>query len=492
MISKLKFVFLFLAISLFGQVNFSNPLNTFFGTPNLSNTNNDLTDPQDQNQKIITNTDGQYVYAIWKIINPININRVQFCRSIDFGQTWEAPTNLATSIIYNTIYPDVTCDSTGQYVYAIWQRAAGPSFIDIAVSSNYGQSFATIASYSVVTLEPPRITTDTTGKYVYAVWVDAPLPNNYIKVAVSSNNGQNFGVVTVATSTNELSEPKIVSSKNGQHVYVIWKDEISLKSIFSASNDYGASFSAPIDVILNADDDEDPKIATDASGKYVYVIDIVDNANTTVQVAISSDYGVTWSNPQTTPPGTISPYLSVAGRDSIAAQITTSDSGKYVYATWQRENNGTNPIIQVALSSNYGMSWQYPLSTTGTNHLPPNLSIDNVSSGDCHVITDSSGKDVYAVWTSGAPNNIQFASSSDYGASWINPITTSLSTTTPNLSVSGQDAFYPQVTTSSSGNKIYIIWERKNDGTHSIIQTVDGVTQSYIHFPVENVSPIGQ
>ena len=64
---------------------------------------------------------------------------------------------------------------------------------------------------------------------------------------------------------------------------------------------------------------------------------------------------VNFTIPTTTPTG-ISPNLSEAGEGALRPQITTDSTGKYVYAVWNR-SDGSNQIIQVAISSDYGNTW---------------------------------------------------------------------------------------------------------------------------------------
>lgn len=489
MISKLKYIFLILVINLFSQINFSNPLSTNGAapniTPNLSASDADYVFPQ-----IVTDSTGKYVYAVWE---KQSTHGIQFSRSNDFGQTWSSANLLSSS---NSVTPQIATDETGKYIYVTWVvLGTGNNNVSVIVSIDYGNTWGVVKNVYTPSILPSTqdayVKTDSTGKNVYLVWNEAGTPDA-IKFVKSSDYGVNWTTSSIVTLSGAINahEEKIQISDNGQNIYVIWwgvDDRIQ----FVYSHDYGSSFSLPIDIFLSVYTVSFPQIATSSDGKYVYAVWISnDGINDLIQFNFSSNYGVDWSDPATTPGD--SPYLSVNGQDSENPQIATSDSGKYVYATWSRKNNGTNTVIQVAISSDYGITWINPLSTTGTNHLPPNLSIDNVNSLGCQLTTNSSGRNVYAVWSSGAPSNIQFAASLDYGASWLNPITTSLSTTSPNISQSGQNATGQEVATNVNGDKVYLIWNRKNDGTHDVIQVSDGINLPYIHFPVGNVSPVGQ
>ena len=62
-------------------------------------------------------------------------------------------------------------------------------------------------------------------------------------------------------------------------------------------------------------------------------------------------------DPTTVPGGGTSPDISrPTDNEAGYSQTTCSATGQYVYAIWQR-NNGTHYIIQVAISSDYGVTW---------------------------------------------------------------------------------------------------------------------------------------
>jgi hypothetical protein len=116
----------------------------------------------------------------------------------------------------------------------------------------------------------------------------------------------------------------------------------------------------------------------------------------------------------TTTPGT-TPNLSVGGEDAFGPQITTDGTGQYVYAIWSR-TNGTNYLIQVARSLNYGVDFSDPLSTpTGS---PPNLSVSGEDAAEPQIATDATGERVYATWNRNDGTNtiIQVARSTNNGA----------------------------------------------------------------------------
>nr|NGX52331.1 hypothetical protein [Candidatus Anoxychlamydiales bacterium] len=402
---------------------------------------------------------GRYVYAVWDRSNGTN-NIIQVAISSDFAQTWADPTTAPTgtttpnlSVLGESAFaPQIATDSTGRYVYVVWDRSNGTNtIIQVAISSDFGQTWSGPTTTPTGTTTPnlsdpggnavdPQIATDSSGRYVYAVWDRSNGTNNIIQVVISSDFGQTWSDPTT-TPTGTTTPNLSVSGENaGDH-----------------------------------------QITTDSSGRYVYAVWYrYDGTNQIIQVAISSDFGQTWTGPTTTPTGT-APNLSVSGESAYIPQIVTDSSGRYVYAVWYRDDD-VNYIIQVAISSDFGQTWTGP--TTTPTGIAPNLSVSGQDAENPQIATDSSGRYVYAVWYryDGANDAIiQVAISSDFGQTWSDSTTTPTGIA-PNLSVSGEDAIEPQIATDSTGRYVYVVWYRSN-GTNNIIQVAKGFKT---FFPIKN------
>jgi hypothetical protein len=113
-----------------------------------------------------------------------------------------------------------------------------------------------------------------------------------------------------------------------------------------------------------------PNITSDNTGQYVYAIwSKYTNNGRVIQVMKSSDYGVTFENPSiTTGDGGI-PDLSNESKRANSAVISTNSTGQYVFAIWER-TDGFNYIIQTANSSDYGNTWANPNISTGNGGSP--------------------------------------------------------------------------------------------------------------------------
>jgi hypothetical protein len=107
---------------------------------------------------------------------------------------------------------------------------------------------------------------------------------------------------------------------------------------------------------------QSPQITTSGSGQYVYAMWAREDnyGKTRIQVAISSNNGVTFSNPTITPGVNIPPNLSDSGESAYLPNVATDDTGKYVYAIWYRQEGAVIGRVQVAISSNNGVTFSNP------------------------------------------------------------------------------------------------------------------------------------
>jgi hypothetical protein len=498
---------LFISLSLFADVDFSNPTSTPPGTtpPNLS-------DPGQYaiNAQITTNSTGRYVYAVWQRFDG-NFCVVQVAISSDYGVTISDPTSTPP----NTTSPNlsnssrdaslaqITTNSTGKYVYATWLRFCGSNdVVQVAISSDYGDTWESptstpsgISPNLSVGGKPafcPQITTDATGQYVYATWLRFGGSHNIVQVAISSDYGVSWKDPTstpAGTSPNLSVEgmpadnPYITTDATGQYVYAIWKRFNSSQYVIQVaiSSDYGNTWENPTSTPTGTSPNlsvagkpaNNPYITTDATGQYVYAVwERFDGSYYIIQVAISSDYGDTWGNPTSTPVGTTTPNLSVSGKNAFYSRIATDATGRYVYAVWQRFD-GFGDVIQVAISSDNGDTWTNPTSTpTGTS---PNLSVSGFDACNARVVTNATGQYVYTVWQryDGSKYIIQAAVSLDNGNTWGDPTSTPTGNS-PNLSSPGQEAYLPQISTDDAGEYTYASWEIM-DGSDFVVQATRGV-----------------
>ena len=203
------------------------------------------------------------------------------------------------------------------------------------------------------------------------------------------------------------------------------------------------SFISQNKIFAAVENAEFPYIITNGPGQYAYDLWTKnDGTNDIIQVASSSDYGANWNTPID---------LSAAGQNAKTPCFTNDSTEANVFAIWVRSNSA-NDIIQFSSSLNYAQTWTSPqdLSATGQNALNP------------HMITNLIGDHVYAIWarSNGLNDIIQFSRSIDFGQTFSSP---------QDLSDIGQTAKTSQISTDINQNCICTIWARSN-ATNDIIQ----------------------
>ncbi|NGX34441.1 MAG: hypothetical protein K1060chlam1_00794 [Candidatus Anoxychlamydiales bacterium] len=329
---------------------------------------------------------------------------------------------------------------------------------------------------------PTEVAMDSTGQYIYSIWNKFDTDISTVQTSLSTDSGETWQIPTTTPAdggTPNLSkngkdafDPQITADSTGQYVYAIWRC-ITGSSYFivqtAYSLDYGVTWQYPTSTPAdggspNLSDDGNntytPVIRTSSTGQYVYAIWCRDsNAMIVVQTAYSSDYGVTWQNPTATTGDGGSPNLSDNNGSAYESMIIADSTGQYVYAIWTR-SDGVNWVIQTVKSSDYGVSWQKPTSTTGDGGSPDLSNNGKMAMYPC-VVSDSTGQYLVAIWQrAGSSNNmlIQVARSADYGVTWINPTTTTGDGGVPNLSNNSEHACFSHLSSDSTGQNVYVIW----------------------------------
>jgi hypothetical protein len=198
------------------------------------------------------------------------------------------------------------------------------------------------------------------------------------------------------------------------------------------------AWQTPVDLSVAGGDAFSPQVAVDAQGNAVAVWQRSNGTKTLVQAAVRPAATGVWQAPVD---------LSVAGQNADRPQVAFDSQGNAV-AVWQR-SNGASYVVQAAVRP-AGGSWQAPVD----------LSAAGQNAGDPQVAFDSQGDGV-AVWEryNGANDIVQGAVSAAGSGVWQAPV---------DLSVTGQDAFYPHVAVDAQGNAI-AVWQR-SDGANLIVQ----------------------
>lgn len=311
--------------------------------------------------KIVTDHSGKFVYIAYQFDPGGNQFRVLFSRSIDSGQTYTLGASQKTLSDPVSSGPEITTNANGQYVYVIWLTDA-PNTVEFVRSSDFGENWPAPASAiplsDTTTLSADnKIATSDSGQYVSVLWAGAKSPATIRQVQTSRS--QDFGQTwTAFIDIPKLSDDdfSVIStdlkmSSSGQYIYAIWDKSIGGGTTavqFSRSDDFGATWTIGLNLSSTAAAvvARDPRITTDKTGKYVYVIWRQSGAlGISIQIRRSTDFGKTWE-----------PVIISRTGSLNAPRIVTDDIGRYVYTIWQESFE-----VFSSLSFNFGISFTSPL-----------------------------------------------------------------------------------------------------------------------------------
>jgi len=213
------------------------------------------------------------------------------------------------------------------------------------------------------------------------------------------------------TLENNGQASKVATDYSGKYVYVTYATSNNLN--IQKSSNFGITLSAAIP--LGTSNNDSPEIVTNGTGQYVYVIWI---DNSTILVSVSSDFGESFSTPF---------QLEASANGSSAPQISTDASGKNVFTIWR----DSSANIRTRISNDFGVSW-CSANTIDTGGISP------------YIVNDYDGLNVYAIW---ATSSIITRATSTFG-------------TDIQLELVGQE---PKIVTSDSGQYVHAIWENTSN-----------------------------
>jgi subtilisin-like proprotein convertase family protein len=336
--------------------------------------------------------------------------------------------------------------------------------------------------------DSPILRTDSAGTWI-AVWqsesnIGGTLGDDWdILFSRSTDNGQTWSDAAplngnAASDTGDDSSVAIATDSAGNWI-ATWHSEDSLgatvgddKDIFVArSTDNGLTWSHAVPLNSNASDDfgDDyhSEITADSAGHWIvtwYSYDTLDGTigeDSDILFSTWTDTGHNWEDGSnwTDPQPLNANAASDVGND-LSPAIATDGVSSWV-ATWSSHDSlddtiGDDRDILYSLSTNHGQDWSDPAP------LNSNAYTDSGSDQLRQLVRDSAGRWI-AVWNSGdsldgtvgEDGDILFASSTDEGQTWSDPMPVNTNAATD----SGSDS-HPKLATDSAGNWM-VVWHSK-------------------------------
>lgn len=334
--------------------------------------------------------------------------------------------------------------SSGNNVYLLWEND-GKFFVQKSVDngSTFTSPVMVINMTGSRSVEPQMEVSDNN---VYVAWNYFDKNGTYLDFVQSADNGDSFGNPVTLYKDSSLDFLSLELATSGKHVYIVWMDYSGFTHLIKSENN-GITFSPIMDLDNSTRKFGDPKIFSSNNHLYLFMEGGCIISSGTQQICYpspyakqSDDYGNTWSS--------LNPIINgTAGGFATDARVSTS--GDNVYVTWQYNGYGFGKIL-FAKSNN-------DAATFGNV-----IYFDNNGQGGYpDVLTN--GNNVYLFWqTEGNnTNDIMFARSIDGGTTFSKPV---------NLSNNNfpSDTYYLYKQVASSGNNVYVTWEKRPLGNSEI------------------------
>ncbi|MGC2429345.1 MAG: sialidase family protein [Nitrososphaeraceae archaeon] len=293
--------------------------------------------------------------------------------------------------------------TSGNYVYSVWSGSTQQNNVDVfySRSADKGAHFSrplNLDGVSPGTQQEANVAAF--GNYVYIIWSDYSHGPASLYFTKSNNYGLSFSPpINLGTVYAAVGETRLAASQN--YVYVIWigsaDGEHAGAILFRSSNDNGATFGDTFN-ISNGGIASAPQIVADNSNIYVTWYNTTIRSDGSVSdneilFTKSSDYGAKFNNP-----------IDLSNSpDKFSVQPRIAVSGKNVYIVWfESGNQGSIDVANIFFtkSNDAGNAFDKPVGLTNNPSLP------RLGSNSLKILASSfvtgnptSGKDIYIIWS---------------------------------------------------------------------------------------------
>jgi hypothetical protein len=306
-----------------------------------------------------------------------------------------------------------------------WERVAIP-----------GLSRCTGASADVAT--DPWLSAGPDGSVYFSgatISLSSDAPPAMLVASRSRDRGRHWSPPVTFAGPSVRVEREVITAdpRRSGHAYVVWWERDPLMPFvgsthqFARTVDGGTTWSAPVTL------DTAPPGALDQSAEILVLPDgsllalvarfqIEGDAAVQKLLALrSADHGRTWDAPVQVTSQPIAPIPDPETGDALPNQDLTFHSAAIapdgrIYVAWDRDSSATSGTIDIATSSNGGLSWSAPTPLPGVSAFAfqPAIAVD--ASGTVGVIWYDNRND--RLGDAARTTDVWFAHSADGGGSW--------------------------------------------------------------------------
>lgn len=296
---------------------------------------------------------GTYIHITWSYYPKTGGAEVVYCRSTDIGQLFETPVIISLPDLVNSYSSRIASDDI-QYIGIVWNNT------DLRTSANYNNISYTYSKNNGESFSIPKVVADfglspdigIFDKYVYIAFVGNSGDPTGIYLSRSDDFGLTFSApVNLCPGCQRPWPPEIKISKTG-NVYILWPDgnAFTQKNIMIAKSvDYGLTFNTSIavpsltasnpDVML--DDDENIYLCWTEGG-------YSEDENINGYIMYSKDLGATFEDPVNLTAVSVNPEESMVG----IPQVEKLKNNKIVFVWHQADSIHGYPEIVWSIGEN--------------------------------------------------------------------------------------------------------------------------------------------
>jgi 6-phosphogluconolactonase (cycloisomerase 2 family) len=331
-----------------------------------------------------------------------------YAKSTDNGENW-TETAITTSTSYDQYCPSIAVDSN-DYLHVVWygphSASGGANQIRYSMSINGGSTWnaptniTTSMGGTYYDQSSPSIAVDS-NNYLHVVWYGyhtASISHSQIRYSKSTNGGSTWNAPTNITTSiggtyYDQNSPSIAVDSNN-YLHVVWYGPHSASGgtsqiRYSGSINGGTTWNAPTNITTSIGgtyyDQYSPSIAVDTvdSNEYLHVVwygsHSASGGHKQIRYSTSTNGGSTWNAP-------VNITTSIGGTyyEQMMPSIAV-DSNEYLHVVWYGYYSGVSYQIRY---SQYTTSWSAPsnLTTTSVNYYP-NLIWANYPTAQCRPTT---------------------------------------------------------------------------------------------------------
>jgi hypothetical protein len=302
----------------------------------------------------------------------------------------------------------------------------------------------------------PAVATDPSAPYLYLLTTrygqpktcSSHCPTPYIAMTVSADGGSTWSAqepLCVCRGSGAQYDPTIEVVPNTGAVYSVFLNADragGFSTVFTKSDDHGATWSEPVHVYGNVSWTDKPEVATSASGKDIYVSWNGPQGGD-LYVGQSHDFGATWTQQK----------LSDTKRYFYAYDARVLADGTVVFSESSIVYSGSTKVEgdvwhHAIISRDEGATWENVVVAkvpVGEACVAAGCGPDFYI-GQTSVVSDAPGHLVFAYegpTITDGPQRVYVATSSDEGRTWTAGVP---------LSVAGENATQPRLASTGGGD----------------------------------------